>query len=740
MQAWYMRGSYRQYNYAKNVYNILRYPEDYTHQDNGYTVCTGFANDVYSLAFGTTPKHLNTYNSVNTPTYTQNYLSQTLDYITKNNCISGEEKDGCNGEYVLFYEKQNGKTYHYKNAITFDEFINYLKPGDLLTYTGHTILVYDIGINPNTNKKDVLLLHSTGGNKIFTKINPINSSVNIRQLYYYNYKRSTNNILDLSVDNSIMKTEGTVKYRWLSDIKEFVNNGNIKCNKTECSIIRFFYKDGYYAKFNYEINEDQYNDNFLRTKLNGIFINKTSSAYDNNSIYPNQTITYNIEIVNNSNMNKVRGGINYSTFYVEEIIPNDKVFFISSSDGGVYNDNTLTWKINSLNIGEKINLQYKVQVKDTTTFLNQKVDSIGKIYIDNSSSIPTGKISNKIIRKIEDKSNLYNECFQKNKDEKGVNLIDKIYNCVYNENFEFNKFMVEKDNLLKKLIYVDLSIKTVGGYKKLDLINDEITNKYYDMVLNDYWNSLPVYNVDNNYIYSLPAWTDTTFRATTIDHNHFKNGDVLIYYVDNTHTSNDLLYTNEDGLYAYIYIDGKFVGNNYDGLNKRDLYTFDYYEESERKTKLYDGEQTIDMLTYANYQSLFGKDYYVILRPEKIIKELDKIIIKTLPNKLVYETNESLDLTGGVISLYYNDGEIKDVLLTDKNVKVSNFDNKKYEEQVLSVTYKNKTTNFNVSVVNKKNNNHINFNPETSSVIKIIIFITLIIIITFLTTNYKRII
>ena len=52
MQAWYMRGSYRQYNSSKNTYEVLRHPEDSTVQDNGYSVCSGFSNDAIMEAFG----------------------------------------------------------------------------------------------------------------------------------------------------------------------------------------------------------------------------------------------------------------------------------------------------------------------------------------------------------------------------------------------------------------------------------------------------------------------------------------------------------------------------------------------------------------------------------------------------------------------------------------------------------------------------------------------------------------
>ena len=39
-----------------------------------------------------------------------------------------------------------------------------------------------------------------------------------------------------------------------------------------------------------------------------------------------------------------------------------------------------------------------------------------------------------------------------------------------------------------------------------------------------------------------------------------------------------------------------------------------------KQEKLIDSDLTNEELTFVNYETLFGKDYYVILRPEKIIE------------------------------------------------------------------------------------------------------------------------
>jgi hypothetical protein len=126
-------------------------------------------------------------------------------------------------------------------------------------------------------------------------------------------------------------------------------------------------------------------------------------------------------------------------------------------------------------------------------------------------------------------------------------------------------------------------------------------------------------------------------RADTINSENFKTGDILIYKNNNdtqykyaNNSINKTTVTYERGEYAFIYIEGKgFVGINY-GDNKeeprfsRNEFNANYYNTfkinypsssilSIYKENIYDSNA--EMLEYGNYQTLFGKNYYVILRP-----------------------------------------------------------------------------------------------------------------------------
>ena len=119
-------------------------------------------------------------------------------------------------------------------------------------------------------------------------------------------------------------------------------------------------------------------------------------------------------------------------------------------------------------------------------------------------------------------------------------------------------------------------------------------------------------------------------REDFIYKEHFKTGDILIYKNNNdkyyySDNNNKLKYddiTFEEGEYAYIYIEGKgFVGVNLgdDGKKNtkddRNEFNAKYYKNNNLSLYLRIQNVTEELLEIANYQTLFGKDYYAILRP-----------------------------------------------------------------------------------------------------------------------------
>jgi uncharacterized cupredoxin-like copper-binding protein len=101
-------------------------------------------------------------------------------------------------------------------------------------------------------------------------------------------------------------------------------------------------------------------------------------------------------------------------------------------------------------------------------------------------------------------------------------------------------------------------------------------------------------------------------------------------------------------------------------------------------------------------------------------KQITGISINNKPSKLTYIQNkENLDLTGGSLKVTYNDGTSEDITLTSNEVKVTNFDNSKLGKNTITVTYKEKTTQFDVEIIEEEkaeNSNLDNANCEVKKV------------------------
>ena len=103
-------------------------------------------------------------------------------------------------------------------------------------------------------------------------------------------------------------------------------------------------------------------------------------------------------------------------------------------------------------------------------------------------------------------------------------------------------------------------------------------------------------------------------------------------------------------------------------------------------------EQTLTV-TYAGKTAAY--------QVEVIAKSLTSIAVTTEPTKLTYlEGKDALDVTGGVITLYYDNGTSETKPLSAATV--TGFDNTQVKEQTLTVTYGGKTAAYQVEVIAKR--------------------------------------
>ena len=82
-------------------------------------------------------------------------------------------------------------------------------------------------------------------------------------------------------------------------------------------------------------------------------------------------------------------------------------------------------------------------------------------------------------------------------------------------------------------------------------------------------------------------------------------------------------------------------------------------------------------------------------------KQLLDIEINKVPSKITYIQNyENLDVTGGVITLKYNDETVENIDMTVD--MISGFDNTSLGEQILTVTYEGYTATFKITIIEKQ--------------------------------------
>ena len=103
---------------------------------------------------------------------------------------------------------------------------------------------------------------------------------------------------------------------------------------------------------------------------------------------------------------------------------------------------------------------------------------------------------------------------------------------------------------------------------------------------------------------------------------------------------------------------------------------------------------------------------------EKATNDVTKIEIKNVPSKTTYIKGENLELTGGTITVTYEDGTSSEVPMTSSEVQVTGFDNNSTGEQTLTVTYQGKTSTFNVTVRNEVTGIEIKNAPSKTTYIK----------------------
>ena len=601
-KAYYLKGDNIQYEGARR--NQYGAPEEVTSQSASYLVCSGFTYATYYNAF-----------NLVTPEVTIKINAYGRDFYQK-----------LGHEDVVLYEgaehqnKITSETYH-------DDILNLLQVGDIISYYrgdgGHATLVYDFKYDNNGRKTEAIILHSTS-----------------------NFIKTTNKLShglswNDAAPNSITGVdEGTVQY---SDLTHLINWTKSASNFT---IYRPLAQAsaGVYNRVsctgtgsnidNITCSSErspltQKESSLARLAYPGIQIEKTVDAFNGSVVEPGDTLTYTISITNNSNAE-------YKNIPITENIPTD---LVSSNTGA----SQLKWTISSIPAGATYHQSYSVKVKNDTTLKGREIISTGNV-----ANIPSATVTNTIGRNLtsEEKSKIVTSYNSLRTTHTGIDLINQIYvsaleqdlglthlKLAAHHNTDSNSDSVKERNRVCNPYFETTSsgalLNSVWGSTagRNEILNQEhilaknVLNHYYSVVNVSYQDTTTCLTKVEGVVTAAPKnWglsntgspdtANRSDRAMRVYPETLQTGDILLYANTGSTMEGKDPVTKENGTYAFIWIENSDgVSGNFYGVNS-----------------LVDGTPLnqisgVNNKSANNLQTLFGKDYYVILRPSLTMTE-----------------------------------------------------------------------------------------------------------------------
>ena len=626
--SFYMRGRYVQFSDSK--FNAF-HPEDATEQKMNFLVCWTLVQAIYTEML-----------NITIPLGDGKNFYYSSMFLGSPEVVVYNKKNEENTWYFYDPTKDNNIT-TLNNPNLKRDIIPILQTGDIISYTGHTYIIYDIERDSNGKAIDAIIMETSISDYIISKLATRLTLAGGRKfgddidfLFYdihnnpYNFKTGIE--------------QGTITIRRISTIPVMFNIDypEAQYRRNEYCILRFIQKDSkgnaflsykniFYANDKYYPNEISNNEliklpkrNLDRIKFHHIYIEKTLNKHNGGFVDIGERLIYKIIVKNggdkdyNNSLIVTENLSKYVTFEAHYEINRTATFEYN------INKKKLIWNIGKLKKGEEITIYYYVKV--TSGKPGDIIENPGFV-----GNIPSSKVVNTIGKNLDDKKkDLIKKKFEElKKHYEGKKLINEIYEQLFGIDIEFDKL-----DLTNLIIHQNpLTLQHTIMLNK--------TNKFYGAILNNYWNSLmalksPFYEGGEELDFSKLLYFGRypERRQDFIYSGTFRNGDILLYInnydatyklVENQNVvKTDITY--ECGEYAYIYIEGKgFVGVN-KGKDKnskkddRNEFNAKYYEDNKLEL-FYQVKKTNvnnEFLEMANLQTVFGKDYYVILRPSII--------------------------------------------------------------------------------------------------------------------------
>lgn len=681
-EAYYSQGSQLEYDsYKKNLYST---PEDATSKHHVYTVCSGLTFMSYYQSLGIKIPHS---------------TETLLDYAKANKS---------NKNIVVYYydSKSSSKTAQQAFNEILTKHINKISPGDILVWTGHAMMVYEV----NPTNHTIKIIHANGGR------------------------------YDFENHQDLIDKEGAISYKTLS---------SLDTNKERIALIKIItdgktFTDAEGNKVNYDISESAK----TRMKYPSIDIGKIINNVNNQHFASiNDTLTYQLRIRN-------KGKQTYQNISVEEII--DQNLTLIDKGTATVNGNKLSWVIPEIKPGEYVTLLYTVKVPNNID--GKIVVSVGTV-----EGIKTSRIETLIGKRLSnDEKTILKNTFEKIKNNSSATTSRGFINELYEKALNINLNITDLKNL-DVLKYSETN-KSAGGKTlsiKYTTINDSIKKYLYS---NFYGLRIAEnFNKDKNYVKASLAWNffptyELNDKARTINKSMLEDGDIILAYLGrNSKTDTEMgdkgyIYLN-NALYRYrpTATTNKFeiisgttldtflndlVGENFiilrpytskiTGIAMSMLPDVTKYKLNEKELKLTNG--TIKVLYDDNTSEIINldnknvkitgfntttpgtktitveyKSYKTTFNIEVVQKKLVKVEITNKPNKTTYIKDiETLDVTGGELKLYYNDNSTEIINFKNNKVKVTGFDNTQKGSREVIVTYENYINAFKVNIIEKK--------------------------------------
>lgn len=304
---------------------------------------------------------------------------------------------------------------------------------------------------------------------------------------------------------------------------------------------------------------------------------------------------------------------------------------------------------------------------------------------------------------------------------------DTKYNVRFNDNEEYYNFIV---NCFNKTREINPNAKLILNDEKVKGYNNSRQYEEIKEVIKKLKNTIDAFgiqcHINNKYSMSPQSY----FNQINEIVNETGIKDIIISEYDNYTNSKLNNYTKEDKITKARYL-RDFAIMSYSNLNVSEftmwVYNMNhfcneerqYYEElveqwlnyseevnnienSKYTTRVYDGEYDITVklengkikTVQQTINSNNSDNINIIIK-----SSINKIEIVKEPNKSTFYRNDNLDLSGGILRVYYDDNTTKDIELNDENIQIDGFDSNNIGKKKLTIKYENKETYYEINVV-----------------------------------------